>query len=73
MSSSPMENLEIQAIQQRNQLHNSADELRAKIEEGKQKLSLTRQSREHFAAAAILISLIGFGLGFSLAGQFTDK
>ena len=73
MSSSPIENLEIQAIQQRNQLHDTADELRAKIEEGREKLNPARQARAHFAAASLLLSVIGFGLGFNLAGLFTPK
>ncbi|MBV8893160.1 MAG: hypothetical protein JO266_14525 [Acidobacteria bacterium] len=73
MSTAPIENLELQALQQRNRLHKNADELRAKIEATREKLRIKKQAREHFAAASVLVSLIGLGLGYGVAGLFTRR
>ena len=66
-----MENLELEALEQRNRLHQSADELRAKVEAAREKLRVSKQAREHFAASSLLVSVICLGLGYGLAGMFT--
>ena len=71
MSTEAIQNLELQAIRQRNKLHHSADELRAKIEAAREKLRLSKQAREHFVGASAVVSLIGLALGYGVAGMFT--
>ena len=65
MNTSPLENLELQAVEQRNQLHQSATELKDKITATREKFDLTRNAREHFAgmagAAIVLGVLVGYG------------
>lgn len=70
MNSQPAENLELQALEQRSQLHKRADELRTKIETEKEKLSPAHQVRKHFVVASIVASVIGLGLGYGVAGLF---
>jgi hypothetical protein len=67
----PIENLELRALEQRNRLHERADELRAKVEAGREQLNVSKQAREHFVAASVVLSIIGLGLGYGFAGMFT--
>ena len=71
MSTQPIENLELEALEQRNRLHKSADELRAKVEAVRENLRLSKKAREHFVSAAVSVSVIGLGLGYGFAGLFT--
>ena len=73
MSAAPIENLELQALEQRNRIHKNAAELRAKIEATREKLKIKKQAREHFAKASVLISVIGLGLGYATGGLFAGK
>ena len=66
-----MEELELQAIEQRNRLHAGANELREKIAASREKLKPSKQVREHFLPASILFTVIGLGVGYSCAGMFT--
>ena len=65
MSTQPVDNLEQQATEQRQQIHATAAELKRKISEAKEKLNVTRNLREHLfavcvgiGAAALLVSTI---------------
>jgi len=71
MSTLPIENLELRALEQRNRLHKTADDLKTNLAAARQKLNKSRNAREHFVGAVIL-SLLGFFSGYGLAGMFTD-
>jgi len=71
MTISPVENLELEAMEQRNRLHDLADQLRVKLEATREKLSISKQAHKHFVAASLLVAVIGLGLGYGLAGMFT--
>jgi len=72
MSTPSIENLELRALEQRNRLHKSADELRSKVEAGREHLRVSKKAREHFFLdASVLVSVIGFGLGYGFGGIFT--
>jgi hypothetical protein len=71
MSTSPIENLELRALAQRNRLHEQTDELRAKVGAAREKLRVAKQAREHFLGASVLASVIGLGLGYGFTGMFT--
>ena len=72
MSAQPLENLELQALQQRNHLHQRATELKDKINETREKLDPRRNAREHFSGLAMAAGVIGLIAGYAIAGLFTD-
>ncbi|MCU1302989.1 MAG: hypothetical protein JWQ87_3273 [Candidatus Sulfotelmatobacter sp.] len=73
MSANPLDRLEIRALQQRNQVHGTIDELKGKVEEAKAKLDLKTNARAHLLGASLVVSAIGFVGGYGLAGLFTRR
>ena len=71
MSTLPIENLELRALEQRNRLHKTADELKTKVAATREKLNMSKNAREHFVGATVILSLLGFFSGYGLAGMFT--
>jgi hypothetical protein len=65
--------LELKALEQRNRLHRRAEELRAKIEEGREKLRFSKHARQHFVAASLIASIAGLGIGYGLGGLVVSK
>jgi hypothetical protein len=63
--------LELEALEQRNQLHKTAQELRAKVKAAREKLKISQQARDHLALGSVLASVVGLGLGYGFAGMFT--
>ena len=72
MSASPVEKLELRAMEQRNRIHETAGELRTKVVAAREKLDVSRNAREHFVVASLAVSVLGFLSGYGLAGKFTD-
>lgn len=74
MSTQPVENLEHQALEQRRQLHATAEELKGKIsgkiDEAKQKLDITRNLREHLFAVAMAVGAASLLIGTIIARRF---
>ena len=64
----PAEVLEARAAEQRRQLHNAVQDLRAAVRE---RLDLKRNIRQHFLPAAGVVGLAGLVLGYSVTGIFT--
>jgi hypothetical protein len=73
MSTPSIENLELRALEQRNRLHKSAGQLRAKVQAGRERLRVSKKAREHFLGASVLLSVLGFGLGYGFGGMFTPS
>ena len=73
MSAQPLENLELQALQQRNHLHERATELKDKIRATRKKLELERNAREHFSGLAVVAGAISLVSGYAVAGLFVDR
>lgn len=77
MSEPPVEQLELRAREERQQLHQRATELKTKFEvtreNMRENLSLTNQSREHFGAAALAVSVAGLLAGYTITGIFTGR
>ena len=71
MSTSPVETLELRAVEQRKQLHERAAELRHKIDITREKLDPGRNAREHFVGTSIVASAIALILGYAAAGIIT--
>ena len=71
MSANPIDGLEIRALQQRNQVHDTIGELKDKVVAARAKLDPSNNAREHLLAASLVLSSIGFLAGYGLAGLFT--
>jgi hypothetical protein len=66
-----IESLELRALQQRIQLHNSAAELKTKIAAARDKLDMSKNAREHFLAASVIACVFGLLSGYGFGGMFT--
>ena len=71
MSANPLDRLEIQALQQRNEV--TIDALNGKIIEVCAKLDPNANTRAHLLAASLVVSSIGFLAGYGLAGLFSSS
>lgn len=71
-SSSP-ERLEIRAHQERERIHRTALELISKVDEAKQRLTLSHNVRAHFATTALTAVAVSFLCGYAVAGIFTER
>jgi hypothetical protein len=73
MSTTRLENLELRALEQRNRLHKTAGELKTKVTAARAKLQMSRNVRQHLVGVSVFVSLVGFLLGYGLAGMFTER
>jgi len=73
MSANPIDRLEIQALQQRNQVHETIDELKNKVTAVRAKFDPTTNAREHLLTAALIVSAVGFLAGYGFAGLFSHS
>ena len=73
MSVNPLDQLEIRALQQRNQVHGTIEELKGKVEEARAKLDVNTIARKHLLGASLVVSALGFLGGYGLAGLFTRR
>ncbi|HXM65243.1 MAG TPA: hypothetical protein VN911_00820 [Candidatus Acidoferrum sp.] len=73
MSANPLDQLEIRALQQRDQVHGTIEELKGKVEEARAKLDVNTIARNHLLGASLVVSAIGFLSGYGLAGLFTRR
>ncbi|HZP61848.1 MAG TPA: hypothetical protein VFB28_00425 [Terriglobales bacterium] len=71
MSSDPIDVLELRALEQRSQLHQTAADLRAKISHTRDQLNISKQARNHRVAASIIAAVLGLASGYGFAGLFT--
>ena len=72
MSALPLENLELQALEQRKQLHERAAEVKTKIAATRDKLDSTKNAREHFAGLAIVTGVVSLACGYAAGSLFTE-
>jgi hypothetical protein len=70
MSTQPVENLELRAVEQRRQIHATAEELKGKISEAKKKLDVTRNFRNHLFVVAMAIGVASLLIGTLIARKF---
>ena len=74
MSAQPVDTLELRALEQRNQIHWTAQELKGKISEAKdrieERLDLTKIVREHLFAVAMVIGASTLLIGAKIAHKF---
>jgi hypothetical protein len=70
--SSP-ESLEQRAREQRQQIHRTALELVSKIDEARQKLTLSHNVRAHFPASAVIVAAASLIAGYELTLMVLDR
>jgi hypothetical protein len=73
MSAAPLEHLERQASEQRERIRQTALEFRSKVDQAKQQFSAANILRRNFGRASTTVSIVGFILGYRLAGAFTRR
>lgn len=73
MNSLPVENLEQRAVEQRNALHQTTAELKAKIIATRERFDVSHSLRRHFAAAAVAVAVIGVASGYRFGGLFAHR
>ncbi len=75
MSASPAssERLEVRAVQERERIHRTALELISKVDDARQRLTLSHNVRRHFAFASLLTICSSFFFGYAVAGIFTKR
>jgi hypothetical protein len=71
MSALVLENLQLQALEQRNRLHLKANELRSKLWTTREKLNVKKQAHDHLLAASILAAVVGLSAGYRSGAMFT--
>jgi hypothetical protein len=71
-SASP-ERLEVRAVQERERLHRTAMELISKVDDAKQRLTLSHNVRAHFTATSLIAATLSFLCGYAVAGMFTER
>jgi hypothetical protein len=62
------EDLKLRALEQRDQLHDRASELKSKIATTRERLDVNRNVREHFGAATGIMVGVAFLAGYAFAG-----
>ena len=64
MNAAMSDDLQIQALRQRDRIHQTALELIGKVDQAKEQLNLSHNVRAHFGATALLASAITFLAGY---------
>ena len=73
MSTKPVENLELRAIEQRNEIHQTTAELKEKLADARRKYDISANLRQHFTAVAIIVSCLGLIGGYGAGGIFARR
>ena len=67
----PVEALELKAMQERSKLHASIEELKDHYAAAKQKLDVKQNVKQHMTSAAVVVGVVGLLSGYAVAGAFT--
>ena len=73
MNAKPVENLELRAIEQRNEIHHTTAELKEKIAIARQKYDISANLRQRFIAIAIVVSCLSLIGGYGAGGIFARR
>jgi hypothetical protein len=73
MSANPIDKLEIQALQQRNHIHQTIGEVKEKVDAARAKLDVNTNAREHLLGASLVVTSVAYLTGYGLAGLFTRR
>ncbi len=73
MSTQPVEDLQLRALEQRNQIHQTVLELKHKVSETRERLDVKRNVREHFVGVSVAAASISLVLGYAVTHMFTKR
>jgi hypothetical protein len=73
MSSKPVDDLQLRALEQRNQLHHTVIELKQKVSETRERFDVQRNLREHFGVVAGISAGFSLLLGYGVGTMFTQR
>jgi len=73
MNTQPVENLELRAIEQRSELHQTTTELKEKLATARQRLDVSANLRQHFVPASVIVSCIALIAGYGAGGMFPRR
>jgi hypothetical protein len=71
MNTTPIETLQIKALEQRKELHHTFADLRDKVMDTREKFKVSNQARNHLLAASAVAAVLGLASGYGVAGIFT--
>ena len=72
MGTSPLQTLELQALEQRIRLHKVIADAKIQVEITKQKLNVKNILKKHMLAGIVTACVIGLSLGYSSADMVTN-
>jgi hypothetical protein len=73
MSANPVDKLELQALLQRDHVHETIGELKEKVDAARAKLDVNTNARQHLLGASLFVSSLAFLAGYGVAGLFIRK
>jgi hypothetical protein len=73
MSTSPVDDLQLKALDERADLHRTVYELREQLGAIRDKFRFTKQAREHMAVACGLATVLGLLGGYAFGGVFVRR
>jgi MFS-type transporter involved in bile tolerance (Atg22 family) len=73
MSTKPVEDLQLRALEQRNQLHHTVAELKSKVSETRERFDVRRNLHAHFGAFAGIAAALSFLTGYGVGTMFTQR
>jgi hypothetical protein len=72
MNDPDVDQLELRALEERNQIHESVQQLRSEVTQVRRVLDPQRNARKYFLPASLIVSGIAFVCGYGFAGRFAD-
>ena len=72
MKQPDVDQLEMRALEERQQIHQSVEALKSQVTQARQALDPKRNARKYFLGASIAVSALAFLSGYGLAGAFTE-
>ncbi|GAC1434400.1 MAG: hypothetical protein NVS1B11_17200 [Terriglobales bacterium] len=73
MNTTPLDRLELQALEQRNQMHKVISAAKTRVEITRERLEIKSNVRKHLPTAAGIATILALSFGFGFAGLFTKK
>jgi len=72
MNGPSVDELELKAREERDQLHRSVKELKSQVTHVRETLDPRRNARKYFLPASVIACALGFLSGYKAAGIFTE-
>lgn len=73
MNTTPLDKLELKALEQRNRMHEVISAAKARVEMTRERLDIKSNARKHLPSAVGIATVLGLSFGFGFAGIFTKK